>query len=143
VTHLLDTSAILAHLLDEPGADKITRLLARGKDQVALAAPSWAELDRRLGELIPDPAEARRIRLLYTRDLCALVPLDEAAANAAITLQQKAARRIPLIDALIAGCAASRQLTLVHRDEYLDQIPAGQLATLRLPAKRREDDSIR
>jgi predicted nucleic acid-binding protein len=137
VTHLLDTSAILAHFLDEPGADTVAGLLAGGPEAVALAAPAWAELDRRLGELIPDPAEAHRIRLLYTRDLCALVPLDEAAANAAIHLQQTASRRIPLIDALIAGCAAARNLTLVHRDEHLDAIPSAHLATLRLPAKRR------
>jgi PIN domain nuclease of toxin-antitoxin system len=68
VTHLLDTSAILAHFLDEPGADTVAGLLASGPEAVALTTPSWAELDRRLGELIPDPAEARRIRLPYTRE---------------------------------------------------------------------------
>lgn len=134
--YLLDTSAILAHFLGEPGADTVADLLAGGPDRVGLAAPSWAELDRRLGELIPDPAEARRIRLLYTRDLCALVPLDEGAADAAIRIQQTAPKRMPLINALIAGCAAAHKLTLVHRDEHLDAIPLAQLAALRLPAKR-------
>lgn len=135
MTHLLDTSAVLAHFLGEPGADAVSELLAKGKDTVALAAPSCAELARRFGELIPDPAEARRIRLLYTRDLCALVPLDEDAANASIRLQQAAVKRVPLIDVLIAGCAAARQLTLVHRDDHFALIPSDQLATLRLPAK--------
>jgi predicted nucleic acid-binding protein len=137
MTHLLDTSAILAHFLGEPGADTVAELLAGGPDRVALAAPSWAELDRRLGELIPDAAEAHRIHLLYTRDLCAFVPLDEAAMDAAIRIQRTSAKRIPLIDCLIAGCAAAHQLTLVHRDEHLDIIPSGQLAMLRLPSKPR------
>ncbi len=35
MTHLLDTSAILAHFLDEPGADQVEALLARGKGRGA------------------------------------------------------------------------------------------------------------
>ncbi len=136
MTHLLDTSAILAHFLGEPGADEVAALLARGKEKTVLAAPSWVELDRRLRELIPDPAEAERIRLLYTRDLCAMVPLDEAAVREAILLQRAASGRIPLVDALIAGCAAARGLVLVHRDEHMDHLPADRPAALRLPGKQ-------
>ncbi len=137
MTHLLDTSAILAHFLDEPGSDTVAELLAGGSERVALAAPSWAELARRLGELIPDAAEAHRIRLLYTRDLCAFIPLDEAAADAAVNIQRATFKRIPMIDTLIAGCAAAHDLILVHRDEHLDTIPAAQVAKLRLPSKVR------
>jgi predicted nucleic acid-binding protein len=138
VTHLLDTSAILAHFLGEPGSDTVAKLLAGGPETAALAAPSWAELDRRLGELIPDAAEARRIRLLYTRDLCAFIPLDEAAVDAAMDIQRAAIKRLPLIDTLIAGCAAAHNLILVHRDEHLATIPSAKLPTLRLPSKFRE-----
>jgi predicted nucleic acid-binding protein len=135
VTHLLDTSAILAHFLGEPGSDTVAGLLAGGPDRVALAAPSWAELDRRLGELIPDPAEARRIHLLYTRDLCAFIPLDEDAVRAATNIQRITPKRIPLIDALIAGCATAHRLVLVHRDDHLDAIPSVHPPMLRLPPK--------
>jgi hypothetical protein len=76
MTHLLDTSAILAHYLDEPGADEVERLLAQGPRIVALAAPSWVELDTRLreagraGKCLPaihrqpdhPPARGRRIQ---------------------------------------------------------------------------------
>jgi PIN domain nuclease of toxin-antitoxin system len=42
VTHLPDTSAILAHFLDEPGADTVAGLLAGGAEAVALAvAFNW------------------------------------------------------------------------------------------------------
>jgi PIN domain nuclease of toxin-antitoxin system len=40
VTHLLDTSAILVHFLDEPGADTVAGLLAGAPEAVALAAPA-------------------------------------------------------------------------------------------------------
>jgi predicted nucleic acid-binding protein len=133
VTHLLDTSAILAHFLDEPGADRVEELLAGGSEVAGLAAPSWAELDRRLHELIPDAAEAARVLRHYTRSLCGFVPVDEAAALAAMKIRHSCTNRLPLVDALIAGCAACHRFTLVHRDKHMDAIPSGQVAVLRLP----------
>lgn len=136
MTHLLDTSAILAHFLDEPGADQVEALLAGGANVAGLAAPSWAELDRRLHEMIPDPAEAARILRHYTRSLCGFVPVDEAAALAAMSIRHASANRLPLVDALIAGCAACHRLTLVHRDKHMDAIPADQVVMLRLPDRQ-------
>lgn len=133
MTHLLDTSAILAHFLDEPGADRVEALLAGGSEVAGLAAPSWAELDRRLHELIPDAAEAARVLRHYTRSLCGFVPVDEAAVLAAIKIRHSCTNRMPLVDALIAGCAACHRLTLVHRDKHMDAIPSDQVAVLRLP----------
>lgn len=140
VTHLLDTSAILAHYLDEPGAEQVSALLAAGPSGVAMAAPSWPELARRLAELIADdPIEVARVHRRYTRDLCAFIPVDEPAALAAMRIQQACSTRIPLIDTLIAGCAAHAGLTLVHRDPHLDAIPARQIRTLRLSDKFRQN----
>jgi PIN domain nuclease of toxin-antitoxin system len=68
--HLLDTSAVLAHFLDEPGSDVVSRILAGGKKKALLCAPSWAELERRLAELVPDADEAERVWMLYTQELC-------------------------------------------------------------------------
>ena len=137
VTHLLDTSAVMAHFLAEPGGERVTQLLARGPGSVALAAPGWPELERRLDELIPEPAEAARIFRHYTETLCAMVPLDEAAARAAIRIRHSCPNRLPLVDALIAGCAMAAGLILVHRDSHLDAIPTAVLAVLRLPDKLR------
>ncbi len=139
MTHLLDTSALLVHYLDEPGAEKVDALLAQGPDKIALAAPTWAELDRRLVELVPDTTEAARVFRLYTQTLCALIPLDEKATLAAIRLRRNARERLPLVDALIAGCAAANGLILVHRDPHLGAIPTKELKTLRLPDKLRGD----
>ena len=135
MTHLLDTSAILAHLLDEPGADQVSSVLAGGREVAALAAPSWVELARRLNELIDGVRERERLFRHYTRDLCALVPLDESATRAAIRIQEACPGRLPLVDALIAGCAAGAGLILVHRDAHYDAIPSELLNAVRLPDK--------
>lgn len=137
MTHLLDTSAILTHYLDEPGAEEVEALLARGPAVAALAAPSWAELDRRLQDLIPDPKEAAIVFRHYTRTMCAMIPVDEAATLAAIKVRRTASGRLPLIDSLIAGCAAAVGLVLVHRDAHMDLIPSVEIKTLRLPDKLR------
>jgi predicted nucleic acid-binding protein len=135
MTHLLDTSAVLAHYLDEPGAEDVDSLLAGGPEVAALAAPSWAELHRRLSELIPEPDEADWIFERYTRLLCSMVPVDSAAVLAAIEINRKSSIRIPMIDSLIAGCAWSAGLILVHRDPHMDAIQAKGLESLRLPDK--------
>lgn len=136
MTHLLDTSAILAHYLDEPGAQTVEEILAQGPEIAAIAAPSWVELHARLGELLAD-AEADRVFRLYTRNLCGLIPLDEPACLAAIRLRTATPKRLPLVDALIAGCAAANGLTLVHRDPHFDHVPRAELDAVRLPEKPR------
>ena len=135
MTYLLDTSAILTHLLGEPGCDQVTGMLAGGPEQAAMAAPSWVELERRLTELIPDSREADRIWHHYTHSLCALLPVDEAASLAAIRIRRAARPRLPLVDALIAGCAAASGLILVHRDEHMNGIPGTLVQAVCLPNK--------
>jgi predicted nucleic acid-binding protein len=133
MTHLLDTSAILAHYLDEPGADEVESLLAQGPDKVALAAPSWVELDTRLRELVPEKKARQNAFLQYTTSLTSLLPVDAESSLAAIRLWNAAPGRLPLADALIAGVACAAGLILVHRDPHFDTIP--RIKALRLPNK--------
>ena len=133
MTHLLDTSALLAHYLDEPGAAQVEALLAQGPGVVALAAPSWVELDTRLRELVPETSVRENVFDQYTGSLTTLVPVDSDACLAAIRLRSAAPGRLPLADALIAGTAAAAGLILVHRDPHFDTIPGIQV--LRLPGK--------
>ena len=135
MSYLLDTSAVLAHYFAEPGGREVAELLQDGKHAVALAAPTWAELERNLSGLVGDAAEAERVFRHYTRTLCSLVPLDEAAALAAIRIHRASPTRLPMVDALIAGCAAAAGLILVHRDTHMDGIPTSELKMLRLPDK--------
>jgi len=134
MTHLLDTSAILVHFLDEPGADEVENLLAQGPGVMALAAPSWVELDTRLCELVPELEVRKNAFLQYTVTLTTLLPGDAESCLAAIRLRNAAAGRLPLADALIAGVAVAADLILVHRDAHFDTIPG--MKALRLPDKR-------
>jgi len=52
MTHLLNTTAPLAHFLDENGAEEVDALLAFGPDRIELAAPTWVEFQTRLREII-------------------------------------------------------------------------------------------
>jgi len=133
MTHLLDTSAILAHYLDEPGADEVESLLAQGPSAMALAAPSWVELDTRLRELVPEVEERENVFLQYTVSLTTLLPVDAESSLAAIRLRNATPGRLPLADALIAGVADAAGLVLVHRDPHFDPIPG--IKFLRLPSK--------
>ena len=133
MTHLLDTSAILAHFLDEPGANEVESLLAQGPGVVALAAPSWVELDTRLRELVSEADEREKIFLQYTDSLTTLLPVDAESSLSAIRLRSAALGRLPLADALIAGVADAAGLILVHRDPHFDTIPG--IKALRLPGK--------
>lgn len=133
MTHLLDTSAILAHYLDEPGADEVESLFAQGPGVVALAAPSWIELDTRLRDLMSEDDERENVFLQYTTSLTTFLPVDAESCLAAIRLRNAAAGRLPLADALIAGVADKAGLILVHRDPHFDTIPG--IKALRLPSK--------
>jgi predicted nucleic acid-binding protein len=64
--------------------------------------------------------------------------LDASATRASLIIQSKTSARLPLVDALIAGCASAHGAVLVHRDPHFDNIPRAQLKTLRLPDKLRE-----
>ncbi len=110
MTHLLDTSALLTHYLDEDGAEDVDRVLAGGPSKVAVSAITWVELERRLDELIDDRNERNRVFKLYTEVLTQALPADAAVALAAIRLRADTSVRIPMVDCLIAACAVHHGL---------------------------------
>jgi len=111
----------------------VESLLAQGPSVVALAAPSWVELDTRLRELVPEVEVRENAFLQYTVNLTTLLPLDAESSLSAIRLRNAAPGRLPLADALIAGVAHAADLILVHRDPHFDTIPG--INVLRLPSK--------
>ncbi len=135
MTHLLDTSALLTHYLDESGAAEVEVLLAGGPSKVAVSAITWVELERRLADLLNNAKERQRVFQLYTEVLTSVVPVNADVAREAIRLQSGASIRIPLVDCLIAASAVSLGLTLVHRDQHMDGLSAKKLKVKRLPDK--------
>lgn len=131
LTHLLDTSALVAHFREEPGWQDIDSLLGREPAVAAVCVVTWFEFRTLLVAWIPDESEPDDILALYQGILETAYPITFDVTRAAYGVRQFG--RIPLGDAFIAGCAKVHGLTLVHRDQHLKQIPPAHLAQLRLP----------
>ncbi len=133
ITHVLDTSAILAHFFDEPGAEMVASLWASRSELPGISAVTVAELRLRLRDELSEDSEAEAAVSRYLNDLTVCLPIDRAIAECAWQLRVSASRRIPLIDALIAATARTVGATLVHRDPHLRAIPVELLEQLELP----------
>ena len=134
ITHILDTSAILAHYFDEPGAAEVDAIWKDKKNKPAICALTVPELKTRLLVEVNDRAEVNDAFKLYVDELTTSVPVDRAVADEAAALRDLSPARLPLVDACIAGCAKQHGCVLVHRDPHLAQLPT-TIRQLHLPDK--------
>lgn len=115
---LLDSSAVLALIEDEPGADRVEAALRDGG-----ALVPWVALlevhyitRREIGE-----DEANRRLALLRESGCEIVwELDERLVLSASAI--KAEHRLSLADALIAGYARRFDAVLLHKDPELEAL---------------------
>lgn len=133
ITHLLDTSAILAHYFDEAGAAEVDAIWQQPGSKPAICVLTIPELRTRLDQELTDSTEAQSAFDLYVNQLTTCVPIDRATADEAMRLRRASPSRLPLVDACIAGCAKKHNCFLVHRDPHMDQLPAEAVRQLRLP----------
>jgi predicted nucleic acid-binding protein len=138
VSHVLDTSALLAHYFDEPGAGVLDSLWADESNRLAVSAVTVAELKGRLHYEIADDGEASSAADAYLNELTTCLPVDRATAEAAWQLRQAAPHRLPLVDALIAATARAVGAVLVHKDPHMSQIPSALVQQMALPESTRE-----
>lgn len=132
--YLLDTSALLLHFRQEPGAERIQQLFDDEEAVLLVASVSLPEMARRLRDLGASPTDARRVVVAYQATFAEVVPVDALIALAGFDLSAQLPERLPLVDALITAAALSRQACLVHRDAHLRSIPATLLNQLDLGA---------
>lgn len=132
MTYLLDTSALLAHYRDEVGTDAVQELFDRDGSKILLCSVSLAEMARRLRELAVPEQRVWQIIGDYESLASEIVSVDAGVARKSDLITRRAATRLPLADALIAACAASRNAVLVHRDAHMRLIPPGQVRQLDL-----------
>lgn len=121
---LLDTTALLAHYLDEVGAERVQQFFDTPDTEILMSAVSVAEFARRLVALGVTPADARERSLAYAGLCDSVVPVDTAAAVRAFELAVDTPSRVPLVDALIASAALLSDASLVHRDSHFAAITA-------------------
>ncbi|RME96040.1 MAG: PIN domain-containing protein [Verrucomicrobia bacterium] len=127
MTHLLDSSALLALVLDEPGAAMVAGLCQRPDCSLAVSVLSKAELWSRLKSLGCEEAFEREWSL-FEPMIEAVLPVDEAVVDESLLLRRSCPSRLPMVDSLIAGTARVHNLVLVHRDRHFRGIP-GELLT--------------
>ena len=123
--HLLDTSALLAFLLNEPEADRVESFIFDPPGETAVSFASWVEIQGRLKalglsseQIEAQMADARRL------PLATLWP-DERTLQA--MLQIKTAGYFPFADTLIAATVQAHKLALIHKDPHFDSLPVQQL----------------
>ena len=119
--YLLDSSAVLALIEEEPGAERVAKLLRTGR----AILPWIALLEVRyitLQECGAMEAERRQSYLL------AIPSLVDWAVDAALLAQAaifKAGLRLSFADSLIAAYASKHEAVLVHKDPEFDSLPPG------------------
>lgn len=132
--YVLDTSAILAFLGGEQGADSVGRLLraARaGRIQVLICSISLMEV---LYTALRAKGEDEAVRLLA---LVRAWPLEWVYPDEKALLQAgslKASYRLSVADALIAAVARLHHAKLVHKDPELEALK-GQIELLSLTSR--------
>lgn len=122
VTHILDTSAWLAHLFEEPGADQISELFKQNDNQVGVSVASLVEAYARL-RAVGRAAEFEWAVDRYRQLFHSFVPVTESIALQAVSLRSMATSRLLAIDSIIAATAAQHSALLVHRDPHFLAIP--------------------
>lgn len=120
MTHLLDSTALLAFILDEEEADAVEHLMF---DQAcAVSFATWIEVHGRLRSL-GLPAEDVASQLGDARAL-PLVTLWAYGATLEKALEIKEGGYFPFADTLIAATAWALGLVLVHKDSHFTALPS-------------------
>lgn len=122
LTHVLDTSAWVAHIKDEVGGDEVTALFNDSETRIGISAISLVEVHGIL-KTIGREKELSDIIEQYRSLFALIVSVDEGVALRATTLRQDTSPRLPGIDAIIAATAALHDAILVHRDSHFLAIP--------------------
>ena len=133
ITHVFDTTAVLAHYFNEPGAEQVHALLADKSVGVGFAALSLLDLKARLVASVADPREAERAFRLYAGELMATIPVTRDVAELAEAILRQTDDDLSLLEAIVAATAKSAGAVLVHRDPLLARLPVSLLNQYALP----------
>jgi predicted nucleic acid-binding protein len=134
MTHFPDTSAVLAHHLAEPGAQRVQELFDQDANVLGICVLTLLEFEVRLHALGMSEADRRDEAAKYKSLFDEIVPVTEAVCEEAVRLKFASIPRLPSIDALIAAAGKLRGATLVHRDLHFLNIPAVLLSQEMLPS---------
>lgn len=135
MTHLLDTTALLAHYLAEKGGSRVQELFENDSCITGASVLSFYEFELRLHILKTDAKTRINVTTKYKALLDEVVDIDLSVISEALRLRISATSQISAIDTLIASCASLNGATLVHRDPHFGAIPSSFLKQEVLPPK--------
>jgi len=121
VTWLLDSTALLAFVLDEAEAERVESLISDQPGEAAVSFATWVEVHGRLKALgLSEEDIEAQMTDARALPLATLWP-DERILQR--MLEIKAAGYFPFADTLIAATAQGNDLTLVHKDPHFAALP--------------------
>lgn len=130
MTHLLDTSAVLAYYFEEDGAEQVQTLLADTKNPPSICCVTELEFWARLKSL---GAEAHfGSDWPELSNLLTICPLNSQIVGRAVEIRRACSDRLPTVDSLIAATASLHNMVLVHRDPHFESIPCKLLRQVSL-----------
>lgn len=117
--YVLDASALLAYIYDEPGADRVGEILQDEEARVYLNAATLGEV---FYDLLQEEGKAAALEALARiRNIgIEIVPLDEELALR--TAQLKSSFGIPYVDGMAAATAEEYEATLVAVDPDFERV---------------------
>ena len=85
-------------------------------------------------------AEQAETKAIYDEVFADPDPVDEEVVRQAIVVRERSGGRLPVADALIAGCALKRNAVLVCKDARFLHVPGRLVKQIRLPEGRTSAD---
>ena len=117
--YVLDASAILAYIYDEPGAERVKALFSGKGVKLYLNAATLGEVFYDLMKEEGKEAALRALALLRNVEI-EIIPLDEELALS--TADLKGFSGIPYVDGMAAATALQYQATLVTVDPDFERL---------------------
>jgi len=131
--YVLDTSALLTLIEDEPGADVVQDVLQRSREgKVAVLVSFMSFMEVHYITLQERDADEARVRV----DLIMSLPVlrvESTESLGQIAGELKAEHRLSVADAWIAALAKDRNAVLIHKDPDFENVKS--LQALALPYK--------
>jgi len=131
----MDSSAILADIFGEPGANRVNDLINDPNVTVGVSVITLFETYTSVLHHAGSEALARQAVTTLRAAISELAPVNEVVVELAMDLRQAATSRIATVDCLIAATAAQHGAILVHRDPHFGALPLGKPAQEVLPDK--------
>ena len=133
-TYVLDSSALLAFIEEEQGADIVQNLLERGEAEEITLLVSFMSFMEVYYISLQERDESETQERLRLIGALPILRVESTEALGVVASQLKASYRISVADTWIAALAKDRNAILVHKDPEFEQVEM-EIKVLKLPYK--------